>query len=183
VGVADRPARTLPLPCPAARGCGAKAKANAPKVPPWANAAETPAAPAGRVTCDRPILARVAGVTERVTCRRSVSMVRDRYPSFWGDFELLRRNLKLRTATDRSESTSSANDPRGARCTPLRFFARGVPLVFWGSGRLWGPVTRGRRVARRISPPIRNVLVETFPTRGQSRKSIEEFFGRSAKPP
>jgi hypothetical protein len=63
----------------------AKPKANAPKILSSANAAEPHAAPAGQVKCDRPILAHVAGVTERVTCRRSASVVRGSYPSFRGD--------------------------------------------------------------------------------------------------
>jgi hypothetical protein len=62
------------------------------KVPPLTSAAEAPAVLAGRVTCNRPILARVASVTERVTCRLSVPLVRDPY---WVDFESVATEVKV----------------------------------------------------------------------------------------
>jgi hypothetical protein len=156
-----------------------RAKANAPKVPSSANAVEKPAATAGRVTCHRPILARVAGVTQRVTCRLFVSMVRHPYPSLWGDFQTVTRPVEVHTVTDRSLSTSSANYPRGARLFTLDF-PQGASPRFLGlrppsAARNGGG---GGWVSRRVSDFS---TVETFPMGGQSRKSIEEFFGRLAK--
>jgi hypothetical protein len=181
VGVADRPAKTLPLPYAAARGCGASES----------ECAESP------VVGERRRKTRRACRTGHV---RSSDFGARRRHNGTSNVPALRTYgsspvpLVLGRFQNCCEAGRSFSPPPiGRYRRPLqiirvvqgghhtRFSARGVPLVFRGSGRLWGPVTRGRRVACRISPPIRNVLVETFPTRGQSRKSIEEFFGRPAK--
>jgi hypothetical protein len=96
----------------------APAKAKVSKVPPPTNYAETPATSAGRVTWDRPISVRVAGISERVACRRSASMVQSPYPRFGAISKLLRRHMKFLSATDRSLSTSSTNNLCGARWIP-----------------------------------------------------------------
>jgi hypothetical protein len=135
VGVAYRPARKLSLPCTVA--ARVKAKANAPNVPPWTNAAETPA---GRVTCDRPILARVAGVTERVMCQRSVSMVRDPYLSFWGDFQTVARPVEV-SNRDRSVGIDVLYKLSG-RCkayTILDFSPGAFPSFFGAPATFGGP--------------------------------------------
>jgi hypothetical protein len=65
--------------------------------------------------------------------------------------------------------------------SPLDFATEALPS-FLGVRPPLGPVTLGYHVGCGIFPPIWNVLVEIFPTGDPTRKSIDEFFGRSARP-